>query len=163
MLKALGANTNPGEIAHAASCGLLLGLMPKNNILWYLILIFILFMRINKPAYALLVLAGAAIAPFFDGVLDAVGYWFLTIPALSGAFGALLDVPFVAFTRFNNSIVMGSLLCALVAYIPVYVCMRVLIALWRRFLVPVLRNNFVSKVLGKLPLISKAADLLGDE
>ena len=43
LFKALNANVNPGEIAHAFSCGILLGLMPKNNVFWYLLFIFILF------------------------------------------------------------------------------------------------------------------------
>ena len=55
-------------------------------------------------------LIGAAISPAFDGLFDTVGYAFLTIPALSGLFGTLLDIPFVAFTKFNNSVVMGSFL-----------------------------------------------------
>ena len=159
LLKALGANTNPGEVAHAIACGMLLGLMPKNNVLWYLVMVFILFLRINKAAYALMMLAGALLAPLFDNLFDAVGYWFLTQPALAPTFGALLDIPFVAFTKFNNTIVMGSLLIGIVVYVPLYFVVRGLIALWRRFIVPFLRRSFVGKLVMKLPLISKIAAL----
>lgn len=161
LLKALGANTNPGEVAHAMACGVLLGLMPKNNVMWYLVLVFILFLRINKAAYALLLLLGALVAPSFDFLFDEVGYWFLTQPSLAPAFGTLLDIPFVAFTKFNNTIVMGALLIGLVAYIPVYAIARALIALWRRLIVPVMRRSFVGKLVMKLPLISKIAGLVG--
>ena len=84
LLKALNANVNPAEIAHAFACGTILGLMPKDNLLWYLVFVFILFVRINKPAYLIMTLIGAAISPAFDGLFDTVGYAFLTIPALSG-------------------------------------------------------------------------------
>ncbi len=161
LIKALGANTNPGEIAHAMSCGLLLGLMPKNNLLWWLVFVFILFIRINKPAYGILILLGAAISPAFDGIFDAVGYWFLTLPQLSGIFGSLLDIPFVAFTKFNNSVVMGSFLCGLIAYVPVYIISRLLISVWRKYAVPIIRQSKVMKVITQLPLVSKIVGMAG--
>ena len=48
LLKALNSNSHPGEIAHAVCLGMLLGFLPKNNIFWYVITVFVLFMRINK-------------------------------------------------------------------------------------------------------------------
>ena len=161
LIKALGANTNPGEIAHAMSCGLLLGLMPKNNLLWWLVFIFVLFIRINKPAYAILILFGAAISPAFDGLFDSVGYCFLTLPSLSGLFATLFDIPFLAFTRFNNSVVMGSLLCGIIAYIPVYILSRCIIAVWRKYAVPIIRQSKLMKVISQLPLISKIVGMAG--
>ena len=73
LLKALNGNVNPGEIAHAIACGAILGLMPKDNLFWYLVFVFILFVRINKPAYLLTILLGAAVSPAFDGFFDTVG------------------------------------------------------------------------------------------
>ena len=37
LLQAFNGNVNPAEIAHAFACGAILGLMPKNNLLWYLV------------------------------------------------------------------------------------------------------------------------------
>ena len=163
LFKALNANVNPGEIAHAFSCGILLGFMPKNNLLWYLLFVFILFIRINKPMYLIMTLIASTFSPVMDSLFDTVGYAFLTIPSLSGFFGTLLEIPFVAFTKFNNSVVIGSLICGLVLYIPAYVLGRILVALWRKHITHWVRQTKLSKAIAKLPLIAKIAGMVGGE
>ena len=93
LLKALNSNSHPGEIAHAVCLGMLLGFLPKNNIFWFIITVFVLFMRINKGALVLCTLAFSLLAPLLDPLFDTVGYWFLTLPALEPAFVFLLDIP----------------------------------------------------------------------
>ena len=159
LFKALCANSNPGEIAHAMACGLLLGLMPKNNLLWYLVFVFIFFIRFNKAAYLLMILFGAAVSPALDPLFDRLGYAFLTIPQFSAFFGELLDIPFVAFTKFNNSVVMGSFLAGLVLYIPVCLLGHLLVRLIRKYAVPALRRAPVFKTIANLPLIAKIASV----
>ena len=159
LLKALNSNSHPGEIAHAVCLGMLLGFLPKNNIFWFIITVFVLFMRINKGALALSTLGFSLLAPLFDPIFDQVGYWFLTQPKLEPAFAWLLDIPFVGFTKFNNTIASGSLLCGLVLYIPLYVIARLLIWLMRNKIVPVLRKTKFVVVLSKIPLVKKVAAL----
>lgn len=163
LFAALNANVNPGEIAHAFSCGILLGFMPKDNLLWWVVFVFILFIRINKPMYLIMVLIASTFAPVVDNLFDTVGYAFLTIPSLSGFFGNLLEIPFVGFTKFNNSVVMGALLCGLAIYIPMYVIGRILVFLWRKHIAGWIRNTHLAKAFSKLPLIAKIADMVGDE
>lgn len=163
LFAALNANVNPGEIAHAFSCGILLGFMPKDNLLWWVVFVFILFIRINKPMYLIMVLIASTFAPVVDNLFDTVGYAFLTIPSLSGFFGNLLEIPFVGFTKFNNSVVMGSLLCGLAIYIPMYVIGRILVFLWRKHITGWIRNTHLAKAFSKLPLIAKIVDMVGDE
>ena len=162
LLKSFNSTVNPGEIAHAFSCGAILGLMPKDNLFWYLVFLFILFIRINKPSYLIMILVGAAISPAFDSLFDNVGYWFLTIPAFSSFFGTLLDIPFVAFTKFNNSVVMGSFLCGILFYVPIYFFGRFLIFIWRKYAASFIKNSKVYKLINQLPFISKIASSIGD-
>ena len=162
LFKALNANVNPGEIAHAFSCGILLGLMPKDNLLWYLVFVFILFIRINKPMYLIMILIAATFSPVMDGLFDTVGYAFLTIPQFSGFFGWLLEVPFVGFTKFNNSVLMGSLLCGLVLYVPMYFLGRLFVSLWRKHIAAAIRQTKLVKLLSNLPVVAKIAGMIGD-
>lgn len=155
MFAALNANRHPGEIAHAMACGFLLGIMPKNNLLWYLVFVFILFLRINKPFYLLMLLAGTALAPVLDPTFDKMGYAFLTINAFSGFFGMLLEIPFVAFTKFNNTVVMGSFLLGLVFYVPLYFLSRVLVSLYRKYIAPKVVQSKLAKSLSKIGLVEK--------
>ena len=159
FLKALNSNSHPGEIAHAVSFGVLLGLMPKTNIFWYIITVFVIFMRINKGALVLSTLIVTLLAPFFDPLLDSLGYWFLTLPKLEPIFADLLDIPFVGYTKFNNTIAMGSLLCGLILYIPVYIIARVIVWLMRNKLVPILRKTKLITALSNAKFVKKIADI----
>ena len=108
-------------------------------------------------------LVASCFAPLLDSLFDTVGYAFLTIPALSDFFANLLEIPFVGFTKFNNTVVIGSLLCGLAFYIPAYFIGRLFIFLWRRYITSVLRKSKITNFVEKLPLISKIADMIGDE
>ena len=153
MLKALNANSHPGELAHAFAFGMLLGFLPKTSALWYIIFIISLFLRINKGFFFLSIILCSLIAPLLDPLFDNIGYFVLTLPQLADLFRSWLDIPFVAFTRFNNSIVAGSLVFSIIAYIPFYILARLFVSFWRKTLQPLLVKNPVVKAFMKIPLV----------
>ena len=159
---AISSNTRPGAIAHAVSCGVLLGFMPKDNLLWYILFIFILFMNIQRGAYALSILLGAAFTVFLDPLFDSVGYSILTIESMKPYYASLLDIPFVAFTKFNNTVVMGSFVCGVAAYIPLYVLARLFVWAWRKYLAEKVRKLKIAAVLKNIPLVEKIAGMMGE-
>src|SRR5574344_467950 len=159
LVKALSTNTKPGEIAHAFACGILLGFMPKNNLLWSILFVFILFMRIQRSALTLSLILGVLIAPALDNCFDSVGWWILTREGAIPTYRYLLDIPFVAFTKFNNTVVMGSLACGIMAYIPLYWLCRGFIMLWRKYLANALNKWKVIKVIRNLPFVEKIAQI----
>lgn len=155
FFKALNANQNPAEIAHAFALGVMLGLMPKNNALWYLILVFFMFVRINKPAYLLTLLVVSYFAWMLDPIFGTIGYAVLTLKPLEGLFGFLVDVPFVGFTKFNNTIVMGSFLFSLVLYIPLFFLGIFFVKFWRAKVAPSFIKSPFYKAVQNLPVIGK--------
>ncbi|MCR5400532.1 MAG: TIGR03546 family protein [Treponema sp.] len=155
LLKAFNANIKPSQIANSFCIGLILGLMPKNNLLWYILLVFFAFVRINKPGYFIMMIIGACLAPVFDPLFDKVGYAILTYAPLENFYSRLLNVPFVGFTRFNNSIVCGSLVCGLVCYIPLFLLLYFIIKAWRKWIAPVFNESKVLKTLYQIPLLEK--------
>lgn len=155
LFKSLNANAHPGEIAHAFACGMFLGFLPKTSALWYVFFLLFLFVRMNKGAFLLSILAGTLASPLLDGAFDAVGFAVLTYPSFEATFARLLDIPFVAFTRFNNTIVAGSIVVSAALYIPLYVCMRLFVLLWRKTLAPLLARNPIVKAILKMPLVRK--------
>ena len=162
LLGAISSNTRPGAIAHAVSCGVLLGFMPKDNLLWYILFIFILFMNIQRGAYALSILLGAAFTVFLDPLFDSVGYSILTVESMKPYYASLLDIPFVAFTKFNNTVVMGSFVCGVAAYIPLYVLARLFVWAWRKYLAEKIRKLKIAAVLKNIPLVEKIAGMMGE-
>lgn len=155
LFKALNANRNPAEIAHALALGVMLGLMPKNNALWYLILVFFMFVRINKPTYLLTALVVSYFAWMLDPVFSSIGYAVLTLKPLEGLFGFLVDVPFVGFTKFNNTIVMGSFLFSLAVYIPFFFFGIFFVKIWRTKIAPGFIKSPLYKAVQNLPVVGK--------
>ena len=154
LLKGLSDNSHPGEIAHAVSCGFILGFMPKDNMLWYIIFIIFLFLRINKGALLLIILAGSALTYFLDPLFHSIGYSVLTIEEIAPYMKAFLGFPAMAYTKINNTIVAGSIVFSIVAYIPFYILARLFVSLWRSTIGPFLKENKVVKGFLKLPIIS---------
>lgn len=159
LFNAINSNSNPGEIAHAISIAMILGFMPKNNAFWYVLAVFFLFVRINKGALMLFTALFSLLAPSLDGVFDQLGYAILTIPQMQGFYATLIDIPFVAFTKFNNTIVMGSLVGGLILYIPIYIISRLITFFWRAKLVPVLRKTKLIMFIKKIPLVSRVSEI----
>ncbi len=157
LLKALSSNRDPGAIACAFALGAVLGVMPKDNLLWYVLFVFVLFMRIQRGALTLAILLFSAIAFLFDPIFHRIGYYFLSMPSLTDTYVKLSNIPFVAFTKFNNTIVMGSLVCGICAYIPLYFLGRLLIFVWRRYVGNGFRKLKIVQIIKKIPLVGKIA------
>ena len=159
FFKALNSNVHPGAVAHAVCLGMILGFLPKTNALWYILTVFFLFVRINKVTFILFTFLFSLLAPLLDPLFDTIGWWFLNIEKLAPFFSWLLDIPFVGFTKFNNTIVMGSLLFGLAAYIPVYFLVRLFLKYWRAIIAPAVRKTKLVAFLSKLPLVVKIGEM----
>ncbi len=153
LLKALNSNEHPGEIAHAVSCGLILGFIPKDNLLWYVLFILFLFIRINKGAFFILFFLGSLLTIFLDPLFDIFGYAVLSIPFIAPLMSSFLNIPLMAYTKLNNSVVMGSLLSGILLYIPAYILGKAFVSIWRSKLSPALAQNAFVKWFVRLPIV----------
>lgn len=160
LLKALSSNTSPSEIANAVAMGILLGFMPKSNILWIFLCVFVLFMRLQRATYLIFMAIGSLFAPLLDPLFDVIGTWILTRQCLYPFYRWLLNIPFIAFTKFNNTIVMGSLFSSLILYAPLYFLFRFLVLLWRKYLADSVRKSKIVTFMKQIPLIGKISSLV---
>ena len=162
LLKALGANSKPSQIANSFCIGFILGVMPKNNLLWWLVFVFFMFVRINKAGYFIMMLLGAFVSPYLNPTFHKIGEFVLTYEPLVPVYSKLLEIPFVGFTRFNNTIVCGSLVAGIIAYIPLYIFMLVFIWVWRKWIAPFFNRSKVVKMFFQLPLVRKLTSKLAE-
>lgn len=158
FFKALNSNSHPGEIAHAVSIGLIMGFLPKDNVTWYILTVFFLFIRINKGAFVIFTLLFSLLAQYLDPLFDKIGYAILTYDKFEPFFAKLLDIPFVSFTKFNNTIVMGSLISGIILYIPAYFLTRGFMRLWRTVLSPLVRKSKIILFLSKIKFVKKIGE-----
>lgn len=161
LIKALNANTHPGDIAHAVALGLLLALVPKGNLLWPFLFILTMFIRMNKGAFFLSFILLSFVVPFADVPVERFGNLVLTIPPLQPVFTGLYQTPFVGFTRFNNTMVAGSFIAGILVYLPVYLLVRLLLTVYRKKLQPLITNSKLYKLCMRIPLIKKITDASG--
>ena len=152
---ALNANAHPGDIAHAASLGLLLAFVPKANLLWVFLFFLTIFIRVNKGAFFLSLILLSFIVPFADVATETVGFAVLSFTPLHGLFGVLYQTPFVGLTRFNNTMVMGGLVMGLIAYAPMYALSRAFVTWYRKIVQPKIVNSKIAKAIANLPLIKQ--------
>ena len=120
LISILSSAAAPSEIAAGFSMGIFLGLCPSLalSILAYLLLI-IFNVNITTALFALAFfrIVAYAVAP----LLHSLGYFVLAgIPVLHGFWTALYNTPFIPFTGYNNTVVMGGLICSLVIFVPCY-------------------------------------------
>ncbi len=142
----------------------MLGFLPKNNLLWYILFVFIFFMRIQRGVLMVTMVVAAMLTVFADPVFDLVGYKILTVPELIPWYAKALNIPFVAFLMLHNTVVMGSLACSVAAYIPLFIVARILVWFWRRFIGEWIKNSpvvqTVNGVLAKIPLVQKVSEIM---
>ena len=156
LIVALNGNVKRGQIAAGFAWGLWLGLIPAGNVFWIaLFVVSFAFFRHHHGSkmlvLAILQLFTGAMAP----LLDAAGWEVLHIGALQPIFTGLYNMPFVPFTKFNNTLVAGGFACGLVLWLPVYYLIFLLVPLYRNTLAPRIRESKLVKSVKSLPLVSK--------
>ncbi len=121
IIKILHSDASPAQIAGGVCFGMILGLTPLFNIHNVAVLFLILIVRVN-PGSAWVSFIGFSILAFaLDPVSHIVGLKVLKAEALFGFWTDVYNVPLMTWTRFNNSVVMGSLSLSLLFFTPLFV------------------------------------------
>ena len=131
IVKALHSDGTPGQVAAGLALGSALGLTPLLNI--HNLFIFALMVLLNVSfgggmlGWALFVPFGFLLDPLFDWI----GHTLLFTPSLTPLFTSLYNMPIVPLTNFNNTVVLGSLVFALVFFVPLFLMTRWAVARYR--------------------------------
>ena len=137
------------------ACALLLALVPAGNLLWIALFVLTLFLKINLAVMLLFLALFSLIIPLADPLLHRLGLLVLTQPDLFDLFTELYNVPLLPFTRFNDSVVMGSFLAGIVLFVPALLLFRFLVVTYRKSWQPKLAENKVVKSIARIPIVSK--------
>jgi uncharacterized protein (TIGR03546 family) len=143
----LNSETEPGQISLGFCFGMIAGFTPLWSLHNLLVLFLILVLRVNLSAFLLGLALFSFLAFALDPLFHATGLAILTQPSLEPLFTALYNSPLWRIERFNDSIVMGSLVVSLLAFAPLLLLGNALI---RRYRVHVLawlqRTRLVSAI-----------------
>jgi uncharacterized protein (TIGR03546 family) len=120
LVDALVKNNSSREIAAGFALGLVLGLVPKGNLIAVSLLVLLFSLRVNRGAG----LVATFTFSWFGGVLDPfahkAGIYLLTLGSMQATYASLLQLPLGVWFEFNNTVVAGSLAIGLYLLYPVF-------------------------------------------
>ena len=131
LIGALHSEGTPGQLAAGIVLGSFLGLTPLVNI--HNAVIFAALVLLNV-SFAGGMLGWALFIPFgflLDPLFDWIGHTLLFTPSLTPFFTSLYNMPIVPLTNFNNTVVLGSFVVAVVLAVPLYVAARLGVTRYR--------------------------------
>lgn len=117
---AIKSTDTPRMLAVSVAMGMVLGMVPKGNLLAVALVMVILAFRVNVAVAMVSALAFSLIGPLTDPLTHRLGHWVLTRPALWPHWAQLYELPLAPWTRFNNTVVMGSILLGAGLFYPSY-------------------------------------------
>lgn len=140
LVKALNSEGTPGQVAAGIALGAVFGLTPLMNLHNLVLFGFALILNISMAGVFLGWMVFVPIGFALDPLFNAVGTALLGAPSLQGLWTTFYNVPVVPFTNFNNTVVLGSLVCWLVAFVPLFFLARWAVARYRAVVLERLRK-----------------------
>ena len=120
VVDSLVACSSSRELAAGFALGMVLGLVPKGNLIALSLLVLLFSLRVNTGiglvAALLLSWTGALVDPF----AHKTGLYVLSIGSMQSTYAAVLQMPLGPWLGFNNTVVAGSLAIGLYLMYPTY-------------------------------------------
>ncbi len=154
FIQSLRSGQTPRQIAGGFALGSMVGMMPFLTLQGLFLWLVILVLDVNLTAALLSATLFTLIAYLFDPLFHALGYFLLAdISALQGLWTGLYNAPIAPLTRFNNTVVLGSLLGGLVLFLPVYLGMKRFVLAYRTHLHTRIEKWKIYQVISKSTLV----------
>lgn len=121
LFKTLHSEGTPGQVAAGLALGAILGLTPLLNLHNAVVFALILLLNVSFPAAMLGWAFAVPIGFLLDPVFDHVGrVLLLDTPVLRPLWTSLYNTPVIPLTNFNNTVVLGSLVIAVISWTPLF-------------------------------------------
>lgn len=155
FLKLLHAETSDKKIALAVVLGLFSAVSPALSLQGVSLILIALFFRVQFTAFIFSwLLFSLSLIPL-AGLFDQAGYVLLSQESLSPFYTWAQQSAVLSQTRFNNTVILGGFVSALVLSVPVFFLVRIILRKYRETVVEkikssrayyVLRSSFLFKV-----------------
>ncbi|MCH2595215.1 MAG: TIGR03546 family protein [Pirellulales bacterium] len=130
LVQGLVANDSPRQVATGFTLGMLIGLIPKGNLIILVLTLLLCALRVNKPAGLMAAACFSLVGLFFDPFTHQLGALVLVHETIRPLHRWLYELPLGPWLGMNNTVVVGQLLIGIYLVFPTY---------W-------LTNRFVCKV-----------------
>lgn len=161
---ALNSANSTKSLSLAIALGVIVGLTPTLSIHNFILFFIVLVFSIHVGLFLITTTVFSFVGYLFDPLFAKLGQGILTDTSLNEFFTALYNLPLMKLTNFNNTILMGSLVVALLVAPIVYLVSQKLFATYREVVMskcsslPVIGSFFYNqkKASKKQPLVRKS-------
>jgi uncharacterized protein (TIGR03546 family) len=120
LTRMLLAGSAPGQLALGFTLGMLIGILPKSNLIALSLCVILFSLRCNKGLALAAAVAFSFAAPWTDAFAHKLGLLVLGFDPLQATYASVMTMPLGPWLGFNNTVVTGSLLIGLYVAYPVY-------------------------------------------
>ncbi len=120
FFKALVVDATPSQMALGLAFGVLVGLVPKGNLLAIGLMMLMCSLRVNLGVGLATVFATSWVGVLLDPISHRIGEFLLKSDALRPLWEPMYDTMLLPWTDFNNTVVLGSFSMGAAAFIPLY-------------------------------------------
>ncbi len=154
LLKVLNSEADPFQISVALGLSMITGFLPLFTPLNLVILLLVFLLRVNISSYLLGAAFFAGVAWFLDPVFHRIGLLALTAGALEGLWTAFYNTVIGRLQRFNNSVVMGSFVFAVIFFVPLEMIMNSAIRRYRQHILVWVKKSRIMQMITASKLYS---------
>ena len=124
IVQAAVAGSSPHEIAAGFTLGMVLGLVPKGNLIAVTLCIVLFSLRFNKGVGLAAVAIFSFVSPWADPLTHKIGLWALTVDSMQPVYASVFNLPLGPWVGIQNTVVAGTLILGAYAAYPAYWIMR---------------------------------------
>ncbi len=147
IVSALRSAATPRQVAGGFMIGMAIGLIPS-ALLDVLLFVVLILINVNLASGLLAAVVFGLLAYLLDPLFHTLGYQLLAgVRPLRPFWTALYNTPFVPFSGYNNTVVMGSLIVTLLLVYPAFMFVRIGVVRYRERYEPVVSRWPITRVI----------------
>lgn len=124
FFKALVVDATPSQMAFGLAFGVLVGLVPKGNLLAIGLMMLLCSLRVNLGVGLATVFVTTWAGMLLDPMTHRIGEFLLKNETLKPLWETMYDTALLPWTDFNNTVVLGSFVVGAGAFVPLYFLSR---------------------------------------
>ena len=132
FFRVLNSDVSPNQIAGGIMLGFILGLTPFWSLHNAVVILLVCLLRINVASVLLSFAGFSVIAYLFDPLMEKLGYSVLTLDSMREFWTGWYQIDILRLAQFNNTLVMGSLLLAVLLSPVVFFLGRFIVVNYRQ-------------------------------
>ena len=124
FFKALVVDATPSQMAFGLAFGVLVGLVPKGNLLAIGLMMLLCSLRVNLGVGLATVFVTTWAGMLLDPITHRIGEFLLKNETLKPLWETMYDTALLPWTDFNNTVVLGSFVMGAGAFVTLYFLSR---------------------------------------